>query len=162
MNPIAHLPPALAIVGLMAACAAAPDESSGASISTAPIASATTAPTVTPSVAPDPSETAALLPSDEVIPSGGAAERASVEIVGFAYAPAELTIRAGSEVTFTNLDSFSHTATAGTGDKPMPTLFDSGRLPQGDSFSFAFAEAGTYAYFCVVHPAMEASITVEE
>jgi hypothetical protein len=41
MNPIARLPLALAVVGLMAACAVAPDESSGASaINTAPIASA--------------------------------------------------------------------------------------------------------------------------
>lgn len=65
-------------------------------------------------------------------------------------------------MTFTNLDAFSHTATAGTGDEPMPAVFDSGRLPQGASFSFVFAEAGTYVYYCAVHPAMEASITVEE
>ena len=102
------------------------------------------------------------MPSDEVDASGAAGDGATVEIVGFAFAPAELTIRAGSEVTFTNLDSFSHTATAGSGDEPMPTLFDSGRLPQGGSFTFAFADPGTYVYYCAVHPAMEASITVEE
>ena len=44
----------------------------------------------------------------------------------------------------------------------MPALFDSGRLPQGGSFSFAFDEEGTYVYYCVVHPAMKASITVED
>ena len=155
MNRMAHLPLALTVVGLMAACAAAPGESSGASaISTAPIASATSAPTGPPSVAPDP--------SDEPDASRTAEDVATVEIVGFAFAPAELTISAGSEVTFTNLDDFAHTATAGTGDEPMPALFDSGRLAKGDSFSFAFAEAGTFAYYCAVHPAMEGSITVQE
>ncbi len=163
MNPIARLPLALAVLGLMAACAVAPDESSGASaVNTAPIASATTTPTGMPSVEPDPSESAALMPGDEPDASRAAEEDATVEIVGFAFSPAELTISAGSEVTFTNLDSFSHTATAGTGDEPMPALFDSGRLPQGGSFSFAFDEEGTYFYYCVVHPAMEASITVED
>ena len=102
------------------------------------------------------------MPSDEVDASGAAGDGATVEIVGFAFAPAELTISAGSEVTFTNLDDFAHTATAGTGDEPMPALFDSGRLAKGDSFSFAFAEAGTFAYYCAVHPAMEGSITVQE
>ncbi len=147
----------------MAACAGAPAESAGAPVlSTSPIASATTAPTLTPSVEPAPSESAELAPSDQVDASGAAKEGAAVEIVGFAYDPAELRISAGSEVTFTNLDAYAHTATAGTGDEPMPALFDSGRLPQGGSFSFSFADAGTYVYYCVVHPAMEASITVED
>lgn len=163
MNNMARLPLAFAVVALMAACAAAPGESSSASaISTAPISSATTAPTGPPSVAPGPSESATVVPGDEPDASRAAEDDATVEIVGFAFAPAELTISAGSEVTFVNLDAFSHTATAGTGDKPMPTFFDSGRLPKGDSFSFVFADAGTYAYYCAVHPAMEASITVEE
>lgn len=163
MNHVARLPLALAVVGLMAACAAVPDDSSGDSaISTVPIASAATVPTVAPSVAPDSSESPSLVPSEEVDPSGAAEDSATVEIVGFAFAPAELTISAGSEVTITNLDAFSHTATAGTDDEPMPAVFDSGRLPQDDSFSFAFADAGTYVYYCAVHPAMEASITVEE
>lgn len=154
MNPIARLLLAFAVVGLMAACAAAPGESSSVfAISTAPISSATTAPMSSPSVAPEPSGSAA---------PRAAEEDATVEIVGFAFAPAELTISAGSEVTFINLDAFSHTATAGTGDEPMPAVFDSGRLPQGDSFSFVFADPGTFAYYCAVHPAMEASITVEE
>ena len=47
------------------------------------------------------------MPGDEPDASRAAEEDATVEIVGFAYSPAELTISAGSEVTFTNLDSFS-------------------------------------------------------
>ena len=156
MNPIARLPLAFAIVGLMAACAAAPGESSiaSATISTAPMSSVTSAPTSPPSVAPDA--------SNEPHASQAAEDAATVEIVGFAFAPAELTISAGSEVTFTNLDDFSHTATAGTGDDPMPAVFDSGRLQKGDSFSYVFVDAGTFAYYCAVHPSMEGSITVEE
>lgn len=154
MNPIARVPLAFALVGLMAACAAGPGESSSAPAIPTPISSPSGAPTGSPSVAPDP--------SDDRDASGATEDVATVEIVGFAFAPAELTVSAGSEVTFTNLDDFSHTATAGTADEPMPALFDSGRLAKGDSFSFVFADAGTVAYYCAVHPSMEGSIAVEE
>lgn len=154
MNPIARVPLAFAVVGMMAACAAAPDESSSASAaSTAPASSATSAPTATQPVPPRPSGEP---------DASRTAEDATVQIVGFVFAPADLTVSAGSEVTFTNLDDFSHTATAGTADQPMPAVFDSGRLQKGDSFSFVFADAGTFAYYCAVHPSMEGSITVEE
>jgi plastocyanin len=91
----------------------------------------------------------------------GSGESTTVEITNFAFAPAELTVAAGTEVTFTNLDSAPHTVTAGTDDDPMTDLFDSGLLQQGESFTFAFDEPGTYAYFCDRHPPMQASITVE-
>ncbi len=172
MNRFARPLTALAIAGVMAACAPAADE--GASVSSSPLPAPTDAPTDAPrpseSLTPEPSESASASASAKASASasphdmggtGGTDETATVEIVNFDFDPVELTVSAGTEVTFTNLDAFSHTVTAGTGDAPMPDDFDSGRLPEGTSFQFAFDEPGTYVYYCELHPAMEASIIVE-
>lgn len=88
-------------------------------------------------------------------------DETGVEIAGFAYEPADLTIPAGTTVVFTNTDTAPHTITAGSDDAPQPKLFDSGLLQQGESFMFVFDEPGTYHYFCDRHPPMRGSITVE-
>ena len=166
MNRFARPLTALAIVGVMAACAPAADE--GASVSSSPLPAPTDAPRPSEPVTPEPSESASASAEASASASphdmggtGGTDETATVEIVNFDFDPVELTVSAGTEVTFTNLDAFSHTVTAGTGDAPMPDDFDSGRLPEGTSFQFAFDEPGTYVYYCELHPAMEASIIVE-
>lgn len=84
--------------------------------------------------------------------SGGAA--GSVQIAGFAFAPANLTVPVGSTVTWTNGDSTTHTVTADDGS------FDSGQLAQGATFSQVFATAGTFTYHCAIHSSMKATITV--
>lgn len=101
------------------------------------------------------------MPSHDMSDMAGSGATVTVEISNFAYAPAVLTIAAGTEVTSTNLDSAPHTVTAGSGADPTPELFDSGLLEQGYSFTFVFDEAGTYGYFCDRHPPMEGSISVE-
>ncbi|MDQ3690691.1 MAG: cupredoxin family copper-binding protein [Chloroflexota bacterium] len=80
----------------------------------------------------------------------------AVSIENFLFSPQDLTIEVGDTVTWTNLDSFSHTATSTSG----PASFDSGNLATGDTFSFTFDTAGTYEYFCEIHPNMIGSITV--
>lgn len=80
----------------------------------------------------------------------------AVAIEDFLFSPEDLTIEVGDTVTWTNLDSFSHTATSTSG----PASFDSGNLATGDTFSFTFDTAGTYEYFCEIHPNMIGSITV--
>ena len=166
MNRFARPLTALAIVGVMAACAPAADE--GASVSSSPLPAPTDAPMPSVSLTPEPSESASASAEASASASphdmggtGGTDETATVEIVNFDFDPVELTVSPGTEVTFTNLDAFSHTVTAGTGDAPMSDEFDSGRLPEGTSFQFAFDEPGTYVYYCELHPAMEASIIVE-
>lgn len=77
-----------------------------------------------------------------------------VQIANFAFSPANLTISAGDSVTFTNADSAPHTATADNGS------FDTGRLSGGQSATLTFSAAGTYSYFCAVHPNMKGVITV--
>ena len=78
-----------------------------------------------------------------------------VIIKGFAYEPAVLTIAAGDTVTFVNQDNAPHTATDKAG------AFDTGRLTRGGEASLTFNGAGTYDYFCALHPNMTAQIVVE-
>jgi plastocyanin len=89
-------------------------------------------------------------PGGDIAPAGGDA----VEIAGFAFGPPELSVAAGTTVTWTNADSFDHTATGRDG------VFDSGELAQGQSFSFTFDTAGTFAYICNIHPSMSGTVTV--
>ena len=111
---------------------------------------------------PAASDASSPAPSHDMADMAGSGQAATVEIVNFAFEPAELSIEVGTEITFTNLDSAPHTVTAGSGDAPTPELFDSWLLQQGESFSFVFDQPRTFAYFCDRHPPMEASITVEE
>jgi plastocyanin len=85
----------------------------------------------------------------------GEAAVSAVTIVDFAFAPQEVTVAAGTTVTWTNEDWAPHTVTATEGS------FDSGRLDTGQSFSYSFDESGTFAYFCTFHPGMTGSVIVQ-
>lgn len=112
------------------------------------------------SMSAEPSDAPSADASHDMGGMGGSGETATVEIANFAFEPVELTVTAGTEVTFTNLDSAPHTVTAGTDEEPMPDLFDSGLLQQGETFTFVFEEPGEYVYFCDRHPPMEGTVTV--
>ncbi|MHB0878180.1 MAG: cupredoxin domain-containing protein [Anaerolineae bacterium] len=92
--------------------------------------------------------------------TSAAAAPAEVVLKNFAFAPKELTVSVGTTITWTNQDSTAHTVTAGQRGSPSG-LFDSGQLAAGRSFSFAFSEAGTYPYFCSLHPGMDGTIIVQ-
>ena len=72
----------------------------------------------------------------------------------FAYQVANIQVRAGTTVTWTNQDNVPHSITFKNGMK------DSGLLYQGQSFSYTFNTPGTYQYYCSVHPYMVATVTV--
>src|SRR3954469_4163962 len=80
----------------------------------------------------------------------------AVQIKSYAYTPAALTIKVGTKVTWTNYDTAPHTVTVDSG----PVKFNSPTLQKGDSFTYTFTTAGTYSYYCAVHPDMVASVTV--
>jgi plastocyanin len=84
-----------------------------------------------------------------------AAGGTQVALKNFAYDPANVTIKAGGSVTWTNQDSVTHDVTADNGE------FKSGSLANGATFSFTFAKAGTYPYHCGIHPTMKGTITVQ-
>ena len=86
----------------------------------------------------------------------GAAAGKTVSMQNFAFSPAEITIKKGDTVKWTNLDSVAHTVTSDDGE------FDSGLLGQNASWSRTFNEAGTFEYHCTPHPYMKAKIIVEE
>jgi plastocyanin len=93
-------------------------------------------------------------PSADMGTGEASAEGTSVIIADFAFAPPDLTVAAGTTVTWTNEGWAPHTATAEDGS------FDSGRLDQGDSFEQTFNEPGTFAYHCSFHPGMTGSVVV--
>lgn len=86
-------------------------------------------------------------------PSPGAA----VTIDNFSFAPAAITVKRGTTVTWTNQDDDVHTVKSEAG----PQSFKSAALDTGDSFAVTFAEAGTYRYICSVHPYMHGTVVVE-
>jgi amicyanin len=76
---------------------------------------------------------------------------------GYAFAPANLTVPAGSTVTWTNQDTAPHDVKTTSG----PVQIHSPMLNKGQSWSFTFTTAGSYAYYCTVHPNMTAGIAVQ-
>ena len=78
-----------------------------------------------------------------------------VKIDNFVYNPQQITVKAGTTVTWTNHDDIPHTVTSST------TAFKSKALDTDDKFSFTFTTPGTYKYFCALHPHMTGSIVVE-
>lgn len=81
-------------------------------------------------------------------------QQATVAIDRFAFDPPDLKVAIGTTVVWTNNESVPHTVTA-TDDS-----FGSDTLQKGDTFSHQFTAAGTFDYFCAIHPNMKASVTV--
>ncbi|KXU82742.1 hypothetical protein CI15_31780 [Paraburkholderia monticola] len=79
----------------------------------------------------------------------------SMVMKNFAFAPTDLTIKAGTTVTWKNLDGEPHTVVNDAG------LFRSAALDQNDTFQFKFDKPGVYKIFCGIHPNMRATITVQ-
>lgn len=80
---------------------------------------------------------------------------ASIAIDNFSFTPKEVTVAAGTTVTWVNHDDVPHTVVSP--DKK----FRSKALDTDDQFSFTFTDAGTYNYFCSVHPMMTGKIIVK-
>jgi plastocyanin len=92
--------------------------------------------------------------------AGSAARGSTVRMQENHYTPANITIRAGQTVTWTNTTQSPHTvvlspeAATNPADVKMPKdaqPFDSGNIPPGGSFSHTFSVPGTYKYFCSLH-----------
>ena len=77
------------------------------------------------------------------------------------YTPSTATIAAGGTVTFTNTDTAPHTSTSGSAANGPDGVFDTSLIMMNASFDVTLADAGTYTYFCMVHPWMEGTIIVE-
>ncbi|MFB7666370.1 cupredoxin family copper-binding protein [Kitasatospora sp. NPDC056138] len=80
----------------------------------------------------------------------------AVTIQNFAFAPASLTVKSGTTVTWTNKDTDAHTVTSSGSGGPL----NSAPLTTGATYRYTFTQAGTYAYFCAIHPFMTATVVV--
>jgi plastocyanin len=80
-----------------------------------------------------------------------------VFIDNFTFNPRQLTVAAGTRVTWVNHDDVPHTATSTS----KPRAFDSGTLDTDDRFAHVFTTPGIYEYFCALHPKMTGQIVVK-
>ena len=101
--------------------------------------------------APPPAVNATPAPAT---PTPTPANADAVSIIDLAFEPATLTVEPGTTVTWTNTGLALHTVTAEDGS------FDSGTLENGATFEQTFADPGTYAYVCQIHPDMTGTIEV--
>jgi plastocyanin len=87
--------------------------------------------------------------------SAVAQDATNITIQNFAFSPNSVTITAGSSVTWTNMDSVTHSATGDNG------AFDTGVFAAGGSATITFDNAGTFTYHCSIHPNMTGTIVVQ-
>lgn len=127
---------------LFAALAVAACTSSGDTTTTGADATTTTAAATTTT-------------TGEATTTTGEAAGSGVTIHDFAFNPGDITVAAGTTVTWNNGDGVSHTTTSDD------DVWNSGSLSSGDTFEVVFDEPGVYAYHCNIHRTMTGTITVE-
>ena len=131
----------------LAACGSSGSDSTSSEAETAPPAS-------------EESSTEAMEETEstesEPAPSGEASKSEKVDIVEFTYQPDPVVVQVGGKVIWQNQDTAPHTATADDGS------FDTGVIEKGKIGSETFKEAGTFTYFCEIHPTMHGTVEVVE
>jgi plastocyanin len=83
------------------------------------------------------------------------AANAEVKIDNFVFGPDTLTVPVGATVTWTNKDDIPHTTVSTDG------IFKSKVMDTDEKFSYTFAKAGTYPYYCTIHPKMTGKVVVQ-
>ena len=78
-----------------------------------------------------------------------------VKIDYFSFGPAELTVAVGTTVTWTNRDDIPHTVVS------TDKVFKSKVLDTDEKFSYTFTQAGSFPYFCSIHPKMTGKVVVK-
>ena len=82
------------------------------------------------------------------------------EEMNMCYMPYNAALDPGGEATWHNIDTAAHTVSSGTAAEGPDGIFDSSLVAPEGMFSYKFEEAGTYDYFCMVHPWMTGIVTV--
>ena len=83
------------------------------------------------------------------------APAAAVKIDNYVFGPQTVTVPVGTTVTWTNVDDIPHTAVSTDG------VFKSKVMDTDEKFSYTFTKAGTYSYYCSVHPKMTGKVVVQ-
>ena len=90
-------------------------------------------------------------------PSGGG-DTATVDMKDIQFVPQDITVKAGTTITWTNSDQVAHTVTKEGGPGAD---FDSGDVDPGGTFEQTFDEPGTVDYVCEIHPGQDGTVTVK-
>lgn len=94
---------------------------------------------------------------NEVVISPGSSSPTNAKF----FDPLILNVPVGATVTWKNLDSTLHTVTSGSAESGKSgTIFDSSYLTGGKTFQHTFSSAGTFDYFCTLHPYMKGQVIV--
>jgi plastocyanin len=91
--------------------------------------------------------------------ASAAAKTTTVNIKGFAFSPAALTVDKGTVVTFTNNDGTTHTVTSGA-NRTKDGTFDQ-QISGSAEGTVTFNTVGTFEYFCQIHASMKGTVTVK-
>ena len=83
------------------------------------------------------------------------AKTVAIDIDNFKFGIVSLEVAAGTTVTWTNRDDVPHTVVS------LKKVFKSPALDTGEHFSYTFMDAGTFDYYCSVHPRMTGTIVVK-
>jgi len=94
-------------------------------------------------------------PQDAKANDQPSAAAAAVKIDNFVFGPQTITVPSGTTVTWTNSDDIPHTAVSTDG------VFKSKVMDTDEKFSYTFTKAGTYPYYCTIHPKMTGKIVVQ-
>jgi plastocyanin len=78
-----------------------------------------------------------------------------VKIDNFSFSPATITVSVGTTVRWTNRDDIPHTVVS------ERETFKSKTLDTDEQYSYTFTKAGTYGYFCSIHPKMTGQVVVK-
>ena len=97
--------------------------------------------------------TLAVAPRSSANPQQAAT--AEVKIDNFSFGPATLTVAPGTTVTWVNHDDIPHTVVS------TDSVFKSKVLDTDDKFVYTFSKAGTFPYFCSIHPKMTGKVVVQ-
>jgi plastocyanin len=92
-------------------------------------------------------------------PAAAVADVDHVDIADFKFAPDAISVAAGTTITWTNRDSAPHTATSGASASP-DGAFDTDIITKGHSKTVKLSKAGTFTYYCALHPFMHATVIV--
>jgi plastocyanin len=114
----------------------------------------TTPPPATTSTPAMPAMSAMSMPATTSTTASAPVATNAVAIKGFAFSPANITVKVGTTVTWTNQDQDAHTVTATGG------AFGSQALNTGAHYTFTFTKPGSYDYLCTIHPFMTATVVV--
>jgi plastocyanin len=124
-----------------------------------PTRSTSTSTSATPTTAP-PTSNQQLQPANVVTVS---IVKGASNMGNKAYSPNPIQIQRGTTVVWRNYDTTLHTVVSGKGmsDTSLGKMFESAPIAPGKTFSYKFDTAGTYDYFCTLHPAMVGTVVVK-